>query len=228
MSTLRNNVLNSFQSSLIDVTLACEGKLYPAHKLVLSSCSDYFSFIFENTPQKDSLVVVLNDIPSKTLEYLLEFIYIGVINVKHTELSSLIRAAQYLKVKGLVATDICFPDYTGIHITDQYNAKNNENDRGGFLIEEPVQVIPDYPIIYKFENAENKSRIAIEEHGNSTSIIEASPADHQNNNSQTVKTVADLNKNTTPSKFKKLKTGAKLEPVSSFRNINIFFSPLTW
>ncbi|KAL7640443.1 UNVERIFIED_CONTAM: hypothetical protein RMT77_008718 [Armadillidium vulgare] len=207
------NIENFYKkSSLIDVTLACEGKLYPAHKLVLSSCSDYFSFIFENTPQKDSLVVVLNDIPSKTLEYLLEFIYIGVINVKHTELSSLIRAAQYLKVKGLVATDICFPDYTGIHITDQYNAKNNENDRGGFLIEEPVQVIPDYPIIYKFENAENKSRIAIEEHGNSTSIIEASPADHQNNNSQTVKTVADLNKNTTPSKFKKLKTGAKLEP----------------
>lgn len=214
-------MLNVFQSSLIDVTLACEGKLYPAHKLVLSSCSDYFSFIFENTPQKDSLVVVLNDIPSKTLEYLLEFIYIGVINVKHTELSSLIRAAQYLKVKGLVATDICFPDYTGIHIGDQYNTKN-ENDRGGFLIEEPVQVLPEYPIIYKFENAENKARIPVE-HGNSTDIIETPPADHQNN-SQTAKTDTDLVKNSTPSKFKKLKTVTKIEPVSFFKGINMVFS----
>ena len=93
-----------FQSNYTDVTLACEGKFYPVHKLVLSTCSEYFSDIFDRTPCKNP-VVVLKDIQCKDLEFLLDYMYIGEVNVRQNELSSLIKAAECLKVKGLAVRD---------------------------------------------------------------------------------------------------------------------------
>ncbi|KAK8727373.1 hypothetical protein OTU49_009848, partial [Cherax quadricarinatus] len=87
-----------------DVTLACEGKFYPVHKLVLSTCSEYFSDIFDRTPCKNP-VVVLKDIQCQDLEFLLDYMYIGEVNVRQNELSSLIKAAECLRIKGLAVPD---------------------------------------------------------------------------------------------------------------------------
>ena len=38
-----------FQNTYSDVTLACDGKFFPAHKLVLSTCSDYFNEMLQWT-----------------------------------------------------------------------------------------------------------------------------------------------------------------------------------
>lgn len=46
-------VFSSFgQETLIDATLACDGKLFPAHKFVLSMCSEYFKEMFTTNPCK--------------------------------------------------------------------------------------------------------------------------------------------------------------------------------
>lgn len=50
-------------------------------------------------------MVVLKDIQCKDLEFLLDYMYIGEVNVKQNELSSLIKAAECLKVKGLAVRD---------------------------------------------------------------------------------------------------------------------------
>ncbi|XP_064091890.1 protein bric-a-brac 2-like isoform X1 [Macrobrachium nipponense] len=92
------------KSNYTDVTLACEGKFYPVHKLVLSTCSEYFSEIFTRTPCKNP-VVVLKDIQCKDLEFLLDYMYIGEVNVRQNELSSLLKAAECLKVKGLAVRE---------------------------------------------------------------------------------------------------------------------------
>ncbi|XP_068225819.1 protein tramtrack, beta isoform-like isoform X2 [Palaemon carinicauda] len=92
------------KSNYTDVTLACEGKFYPVHKLVLSTCSEYFSEIFDRTPCKNP-VVVLKDIQCKDLEFLLDYMYIGEVNVRQNELSSLLKAAECLKVKGLAVRE---------------------------------------------------------------------------------------------------------------------------
>lgn len=94
----------SFQGNYTDVTLACEGKFYPVHKLVLSTCSEYFSEIFERTPCKNP-VIVLKDILCQDLEFLLDYMYIGEVNVRQNDLSSLIKAAECLKIKGLAVPD---------------------------------------------------------------------------------------------------------------------------
>lgn len=86
------------------MTLACDGKFYPVHKLVLSTCSEYFSDIFDRTPCKNP-VVVLKDIQCQDLEFLLDYMYIGEVNVRQNDLASLIKAAECLRIKGLAVPD---------------------------------------------------------------------------------------------------------------------------
>ncbi|XP_047740703.1 protein tramtrack, beta isoform isoform X11 [Hyalella azteca] len=87
-----------------DATLACDGKLYSVHKLVLSTCSDYFSSMLDRTSCK-SPVIVLKDIKSDDLEALLDYMYLGEVNVRQSDLSTLIKAAECLRVKGLAVAD---------------------------------------------------------------------------------------------------------------------------
>ncbi|XP_047740477.1 protein tramtrack, beta isoform isoform X5 [Hyalella azteca] len=87
-----------------DVTLACDGKFYPVHKLVLSTCSEYFEQMFEQTQCKHP-VIVLKDIRSEELESLLSYMYVGEVNVVQEKLSGLIKAAECLRIKGLAVPD---------------------------------------------------------------------------------------------------------------------------
>ncbi|XP_042224565.1 longitudinals lacking protein, isoforms A/B/D/L-like isoform X8 [Homarus americanus] len=87
-----------------DVTLACDGKFYSVHKLVLSTCSDYFCAMFDKTACK-SPVIVLKDIKCEDLEALLDYMYLGEVNVRQCDLASLIKAAENLRIKGLAVPD---------------------------------------------------------------------------------------------------------------------------
>ncbi|XP_076059126.1 uncharacterized protein LOC143035883 isoform X10 [Oratosquilla oratoria] len=87
-----------------DATLACEGKFFPVHKLVMSTCSDYFGEIFEKTPCKNP-VVVLKDIQKADLDALLDYMYIGEVDVRQSDLAGLIKAAECLRIKGLAVPD---------------------------------------------------------------------------------------------------------------------------
>ncbi|KAF7994909.1 hypothetical protein HCN44_004381 [Aphidius gifuensis] len=85
---------------LVDVTIAVDGQLLQAHKLVLSVCSPYFQDIFKINPCKHP-VVILKDIGFAEVESLLKFMYQGEVNVKQEELASFLKVAEALKVKGL-------------------------------------------------------------------------------------------------------------------------------
>ncbi|XP_063865080.1 protein abrupt-like isoform X2 [Scylla paramamosain] len=87
-----------------DVTIACDGKFYPAHKLVLSTCSDYFLKMFEITSCKHP-VIVIRDVKCKNMEALLSYMYAGVVNVSQSDLPQLIKAAEMLEIKGLAVAD---------------------------------------------------------------------------------------------------------------------------
>ena len=98
LSTIRS------KESYCDVTLSCEGKFYPLHKFVLSTCSKYFEEMFEITPCKHP-VVVLNNIDVEDFEALLIYMYVGEVNVVEEKLASLIEAAKCLRIKGLDVPD---------------------------------------------------------------------------------------------------------------------------
>uniref|UniRef100_A0A2P2I3W4 Longitudinals lacking protein, isoforms H/M/V-like n=1 Tax=Hirondellea gigas TaxID=1518452 RepID=A0A2P2I3W4_9CRUS len=100
------HVLSTIRSkeSYCDVTLACDGRFYSLHKFVLSTCSEYFEEMFERTSCKHP-VIVLKDIRSDDLEALLNYMYVGEVNVVQEKLAGLIKAAECLKIKGLAVPD---------------------------------------------------------------------------------------------------------------------------
>ncbi|KAG0723708.1 Protein tramtrack, beta isoform [Chionoecetes opilio] len=92
------------QANFTDATIAVEGKFYPVHKLVMSTCSEYFSEIFERTPCK-SPVIVLKDVRSQDMDALLDYMYLGEVNVNQNDLASLLKTAECLRIKGLAVPD---------------------------------------------------------------------------------------------------------------------------
>ncbi|KAG7176865.1 Longitudinals lacking protein-like 10 [Homarus americanus] len=107
-SSMFSNVISTFRDkeNYTDVTVTCEGKFYPAHKLVLATCSEYFEEIFQHTSCKHP-VIVLRDVASKDMEALLSYMYAGVASVAQHDLASLLKAAEALCIKGLAAPDGC-------------------------------------------------------------------------------------------------------------------------
>ncbi|KAK7080686.1 hypothetical protein SK128_009851 [Halocaridina rubra] len=87
-----------------DVTLACGSKFFSVHRLVLMACSDFFSEVFDHT-QCQKPVIVLKDIKGQELEALLDYMYLGEVNVQQVDLPGLIKAAECLRIKGLAVPD---------------------------------------------------------------------------------------------------------------------------
>nr|CAD7569134.1 unnamed protein product [Timema californicum] len=89
---------------LVDVTLAAGGNFVQAHKIVLSVCSPYFKELFKVNPCKHP-IVIMKDVGHKELISILEFMYLGEVNVRQEELSSFLKTAETLQVKGLTGDD---------------------------------------------------------------------------------------------------------------------------
>ena len=101
----QHNLLSVFEDLLnheafVDVTLACEGLQLKAHKMVLSACSPYFQSLLYNTPDRHP-IVFLRDVRYSEMKALLEFMYRGEVSVDQENLSSLLKVAEGLKIKGL-------------------------------------------------------------------------------------------------------------------------------
>ncbi|KAK8377997.1 hypothetical protein O3P69_018727 [Scylla paramamosain] len=105
-----NNHLSTFASLLSDlrneetysdVTIACGGRLYPAHKFVLSACSEYLRVMLCAHPNKHP-ILYLKDVPKEDLEAILDYMYAGTVKVAHSNLASLLHTAEGLQVKGLI------------------------------------------------------------------------------------------------------------------------------
>lgn len=93
------------EEELVDVSLVCEDGSLSAHRIVLASCSHYFRSIFSrlaaSVNKNQYPVVVLKDIPFVDLKAIIEFIYRGEVVIPQSQLPSLVRSAEGLKIRGL-------------------------------------------------------------------------------------------------------------------------------
>ncbi|XP_063973141.1 protein tramtrack, beta isoform-like isoform X3 [Diachasmimorpha longicaudata] len=101
----QSNLLSVFDQLLhdeafVDVTLAVEGQLLKAHKMVLSACSPYFQALFVGHPDKHP-IVILKDVPYVDMRSLLDFMYRGEVSVDQERLTAFLRVAESLRIKGL-------------------------------------------------------------------------------------------------------------------------------
>lgn len=92
------------REDFVDVTIAAEGKLIQAHKMVLSICSPYFKNIFKTNPCQHP-VVFLKDVTHKELSGILQFMYLGEVSVQQEELGRFLKTAEALQIKGLTGED---------------------------------------------------------------------------------------------------------------------------
>ncbi|XP_023309249.2 longitudinals lacking protein, isoforms H/M/V isoform X3 [Lucilia cuprina] len=132
----QDNIASGFQSlydrgDLVDVTLACDGKLLQAHKIVLAICSPYFQEIFISNPCKHP-IIILKDVSYNIMCELLEFMYQGVVNVKHTELQSFMKIGQLLQIKGLATNSSSSAASTSSEKSSNKNENNVMNDETSF------------------------------------------------------------------------------------------------
>ena len=91
-----------------DVILCSEGRVFPAHRVILSACSPYFLEILSKVPEHQHPVVFLQGVPLKDLHSLLTFMYSGEVVVSNAngDLASFFRTAENLQIKGIFPLDI--------------------------------------------------------------------------------------------------------------------------
>ncbi|XP_066967537.1 zinc finger protein chinmo-like isoform X9 [Macrobrachium rosenbergii] len=101
-------IVTAFQSlrdeeDFVDVTVACDGHSYSAHKMVLSACSPYFRALLRANPCQHP-IVILKDVGHVELERLLEFMYNGEVSIAQDQLAAFLRTAENLKIRGLAGS----------------------------------------------------------------------------------------------------------------------------
>ncbi|XP_065343136.1 protein bric-a-brac 2-like isoform X2 [Cloeon dipterum] len=114
------------QEDLVDVTLVCEGHAVKAHKVILSACSPYFRNVFKENPCQHP-IVILKDVQNTELDALLSFMYQGEVYISQDRLSSFLRTAEILQVRGLAGATAP----AGLLQTDQTQAKNRSKGSSG-------------------------------------------------------------------------------------------------
>ncbi|ETN65068.1 lola [Anopheles darlingi] len=86
--------------TLVDCTLAAEGKFLKAHKVVLSACSPYFATLLSQQYDKHP-IFILKDVKFQELRAMMDYMYRGEVNISQDQLAALLKAAESLQIKGL-------------------------------------------------------------------------------------------------------------------------------
>ena len=87
--------------------IACKSKLFPVHKFVLSTCSEYFEeIISELDSNGKETVFVLNEISQDLVGWILQYMYTGEVELAAEEdMAKFLDAANAFKIKGLYNAD---------------------------------------------------------------------------------------------------------------------------
>lgn len=90
------------ESKLCDVILQVENKEFPAHRIVLAACSDYFCAMFTNDmAESQKNVVKLQGLAPETMDVLLDFVYTETVKVSVENVQALLPAACLLQLTGM-------------------------------------------------------------------------------------------------------------------------------
>ena len=105
------NITRSFkklrhEEDFSDVTLMGDDfKPMSAHKVVLSSCSEYFKNVLHNSQKHSHPVLCLEGLRNADLTNILDYIYNGELNIYQEDLDRFLMIAQRLKLEGLIGQE---------------------------------------------------------------------------------------------------------------------------
>ena len=85
-------------SDFTDVTLVSnDEQFFPAHKLILASASDFFKAIFQKLLQNNAYFY-LSHINATEMQCILDFIYLGEVQIPESSLKDFLALATLLKI----------------------------------------------------------------------------------------------------------------------------------
>lgn len=87
--------------SYTDVTLVVEKSFFKAHRVILSSASEFFDETFRMTPSGQHPIIFLKDVKAMDLRILLDFIYKGEVSIPPSLIPGLVKVGSDLRVRGL-------------------------------------------------------------------------------------------------------------------------------
>ncbi|XP_057656637.1 uncharacterized protein LOC130894082 isoform X1 [Diorhabda carinulata] len=117
-----------YDEDFTDVTIACDGQRLQAHKVVLSACSPFFKELFKTNPCPHP-IIFMRDVEAKHITSLIEFMYAGEVNIAQAHLSTFLKTAESLKIRGLTDTtsDLQKEDDTQDTVYSQHSSKHKLN-----------------------------------------------------------------------------------------------------
>ena len=127
-----------------DVTLATgDGRLFRAHRVILSSATTKLRSIFRNPGKCENLFLYLPDVQSSHLSKLLEFIYQGRCEVKQSDFEEFMSCGRYLGIKYLENTNT---ERQNQHLTSYNQCIGvSREDKNGVIATELIETIPPKP-----------------------------------------------------------------------------------
>ena len=148
-----NNVSESFatlrkEEDFFDVTLVSEDLIQlSAHKVVLSNCSPVFKALIKSNSHPHP-VLFLRGVGIRGLEYVLDFIYSGQVEIFQNHLNDFLELGQDLKLKGIINES--FVD--GKKDTEQNIIKSADENTSGPITENVLTTFKneaaDYSLAY--------------------------------------------------------------------------------
>ena len=109
------------EEDFFDVTLVTEDEVQiSAHKLVLASSSSFFKSVLRKSSHSHPLIY-LSGVNSVNLEFVMNYIYLGEVQIYQEQIDSFLDVAQKLKVSGLISDGKKEP-----HSDQQPNSKLQE------------------------------------------------------------------------------------------------------
>jgi len=104
----QTNLASSFsklrkERDFFDVTLVSDDEVHvSSHKVVLSASSDFFKNILRKSSHSSPLIY-LSGVKSKELNFVMDYIYNGEVQIFQNDLDTFLDIAQKLKIDGLIA-----------------------------------------------------------------------------------------------------------------------------
>ena len=86
--------------------VSSEGRQVSAHKLVLTSCSEYFKTILKSSSNRvGNTILCLDNIRFDELNNMMDYVYNGAVNIEQEKLDRFLTIAQRFQLEGLISDE---------------------------------------------------------------------------------------------------------------------------
>ena len=93
-----------YEDEFSDVSLVSSDKRQvSAHRVVLSSSSDYFKTILKSNNKSKDIILCLENINQEELNNMLDYVYNGEVNIEQDQLDRFLAIAQRFQLEGLIS-----------------------------------------------------------------------------------------------------------------------------